>query len=218
MANMPQIERSNRWFVRVTLPHLLLKEKISQVLWVDVINILAVTHVGEKTEKEHMHFVVELSSQLQKQSVLARVKAIYGVSGNEQLSAKSWDGNSDACSYLFHDPDAQVILNKGFTESQLQQFRARNADVQKIVEENRKRASVKCVDRALAAIAAGEITRDYRPVTMFILKLIRNGEIYEPGDFQLKKYVEEIMSKSAEGSLWEAYAEYRANKLFPEYT
>lgn len=214
---MPQLERSNKWFVRVTLPHVILKEKIGSIMWVDVTRILALTHVGEKSESEHMHFVVELTSELQKQSMLARVKAIYGVSGNEQLSAKAWDGDTDACSYLFHDADAQVILNKGFSEEDLNRFRTRNEEVRKIVEENKKRASIRCVDRAVQAISAGELTRDYKPITMFILKLIRAGEMYEPGDFQLKKYVEEIMSKSAGGGLWQAYAEYRANKLFPDY-
>lgn len=215
---MPQLERSTKWFVRITLPHLILREKITQLLWVDVVRILALTHVGEKTEKEHMHFVVELSSSLQKQSVLARVKALYGVSGNEQLSAKSWDGNSDACSYLFHDPDAQVILNKGFTDPELDQFRARNADVRKIVEENKKRASGRCVERVLAAIAAGEVTREPKAIVIQILKYIRNGEMYEPGDFMIKRYVEEILSKSVDGEAWSRYAADRAEKLFPDWT
>lgn len=215
---MPQAEKSNRWFVRITLPHLIVKEKMAQLLWVDVVRILVVSHVGEKSEKEHVHMCIEMSSMLQKQSVLARLKTLYGVRGNEQVSAKSWDGNSDACSYLFHDPVAEVILNKGFSESELQQFRSRNAEVQKIVDENKKRASFRCVDRVLERIRAGEITRDYRPITMAVLKLIRDGEIYEPGDFMIKRYVEEIMSKSAEGVDWENYASARAEKLFPEWT
>lgn len=215
---MPQVEKSNKWFVRLTLPHQLIKEKISQLVWVDVVRILVVSHVGEKTEKEHCHMCIDMSSTLQKQSLLARLKTLYGVRGNEQVSAKSWDGNADACSYLFHDPVAEVILNKGFTDPELEQFRARNADVQKIVAENKKRASFRCVDRVLERIRAGEITRDYKPVAMAVLKLIRDGEIYEPGDFMIKRYVEEIMSKSAEGVDWENYASARAEKLFPEWT
>ena len=216
---MPQLEKSNRWFVRITLPHVLLKEKVAQLAWVDVVRILVVTHVGEKTEKEHCHFCVELSSSLQKQSILARVKSIYGVSGNEQLSAKSWDGNSDACSYLFSDSSPEILLNKGFTESEISQFISRNAQVQVIVQENKKRASYRCVDRVVQRIQAGEVTRDYRPITIAVLELIRNGEIYEPGDFMIKRYVEEIMSKSAPTQEdWQNYAEFRANKMFPEYT
>lgn len=63
---MPQVDRSDKWFVRITLPHLILKEKVAQLLWVDVVKLLVVTHVGDKTEKEHCHFVVEMSSNLQK--------------------------------------------------------------------------------------------------------------------------------------------------------
>lgn len=215
---MPQAEKSNKWFVRITIPHQLIKEKVEALLWVDTVRILMVSHVGEKTEKEHAHFCIEMSSHLQKQSLLARLKTLYGVRGNEQVSAKSWDGNSDACSYLFHDSNAEIILNKGFTESELTQFRARNADVQKIVEENKKRASFRCVDRILQRIKDGEVTRDYVPITMAVLKLIRDGEIYEPGDFMIKRYVEEVMSKSAEGVDWQNYAAARAAKLFPEWT
>ena len=138
---MPQLEKSNRWFVRITLPHVLLKEKVAQLAWVDVVRILVVTHVGEKTEKEHCHFCVDLSSRLNNKKKIARVKSIYGVSGNEQLSAKSWDGNSDACSYLFSDSSPEILLNKGFTESEISQFISRNAQVQVIVQENKKRAS-----------------------------------------------------------------------------
>lgn len=197
---------------------MLLKEKVSQLLWVDCMRLLVVTHVGDKTEKEHCHFVVELSSNLQKQSLLARIKVVYGVSGNEQLSAKPWDGNSDACSYLFHDSVAEIICNKGFSNDEIAQFRSRNEFVQKVVEENKKRASGRCVDRALAAIAAGELTRDEKLIAVWLFRLIRNGEMYEPGDFLIKRYVEEIMSKSVEGQEWERYASNRAEKLFPEWT
>jgi len=216
---MPQQGLQSKWFVRITLPHILIKEKMSMVCaWVDLQKILWVTHVGDKTEKEHCHFVLELSSELQKQSLLARIKKIYGVSGNEQLSAKPWDGNSDACSYLFHDPNAEIITNKGYSPEQITEFRTRNEFVQKIVEENRKRASGRCVDRALRAIEAGEITRDSVKIAIYILKLIRDGEMYEPGDFMIKRYIEEIMSKSVSGADWERYAVSRAEKLFPEWT
>lgn len=215
---MPQVDRSDKWFVRITLPHLILKEKVAQLLWVDVVKLLVVTHVGDKTEKEHCHFVVEMSSNLQKQSLLHRVKKIYGVTGNEQLSAKPWDGNTDACSYLFHDPVAEIIHNKGYTDEDITAYRIRNESVQKIVAENKKRASGRCVDRALKAIADGELTRDSVKIAMYLFKLIRDGEMYEPGDFLIKRYVEEIMSKSVSGVEWEKYAVSRAEKLFPEWT
>lgn len=215
---MPQVDRSDKWFVRITLPHLILKEKVAQLLWVDVVKLLVVTHVGDKTEKEHCHFVVEMSSNLQKQSLLHRVKKIYGVTGNEQLSAKPWDGNTDACSYLFHDPVAEIIHNKGYTDEDVAAYRLRNESVQKIVAENKKRASGRCVDRALKAIADGELTRDSVKIAMYLFKLIRDGEMYEPGDFLIKRYVEEIMSKSVSGVEWEKYAVSRAEKLFPEWT
>lgn len=150
--------------------------------------------------------------------MLHRVKKIYGVTGNEQLSAKPWDGNTDACSYLFHDPVAEIIHNKGYTDEDITAYRIRNESVQKIVAENKKRASGRCVDRALKAIADGELTRDSVKIAMYLFKLIRDGEMYEPGDFLIKRYVEEIMSKSVSGVEWEKYAVSRAEKLFPEWT
>lgn len=217
---MPQLDRSDKWFARISLPHQILKEKVRQLDWIDVKRLIVVTHVGEKTEVQHCHFCVELKTgnTLQKQSLLARINRVYGVKGNGQVSAKSWDGNSDACSYLFHDPVAEIIYNRGYTDDEIEQFKKRNELVQKVVEENKKRASGRCVTRALAAITAGELDRDCYAIAKYIFRLIRDGEMYECGDFMVKRYVEEIISKSLDGEDWHRYAESRARKLYGEYT
>ena len=66
--------------------------------------------------------------------------------------------------------------------------------------------------RALAAITAGELDEDCYAIAKYIFRLIRDGEMYECGDFMVKRYVEEIISKSLDGEDWHRYAESRARK------
>ena len=44
---MPQLDRSDKWFARISLPHQILKEKVRQLDWIDVKRLIVVTHVGE---------------------------------------------------------------------------------------------------------------------------------------------------------------------------
>lgn len=173
-----------------------------------------VGHIGEKTEKEHVHFIVELSKELQKQSFDVRIKSIFGVSGAD-YSSKPWDGNMGhgAGSYLYHDPTAVEIYRKGFTDADIQSFRDCNAQVREVVEENKSRASGRCVDRTLTLITESNRTWTRHEIAMQLLTDIRNDKMYECGDFVMRKYIEEIYMKQLSKESWEQYAQLRAASL-----
>lgn len=61
--------------------------------------------------------------------------------GNGHMSIKPWDGSNDACSYMFHEPDAQIVVRKGVSDAQLVEFKARNQHVQAEVTKAKEKAS-----------------------------------------------------------------------------
>lgn len=206
--------RSDKWFARVTLPHEFIKQVVRTKLWIDVKRMLVVGHVGEKTEKEHAHFIVEFNSELQKQSVDARFRKLFCVLGAD-YSSKVWDGGMDAGagSYLFHDPRAEIFYVKGISDDEIENFRRCNQQVQQVVEENRKRASGRCVDRVLEVIRESGTQWTRKMIMLRLLRDIRDGKMYEPGDFLIKRYLEEIYEKQLSDEKWIAYADTRANCL-----
>lgn len=213
---------SSLWFVRITAPHLDIIDQLTRKEDKDVLSwqfadhkrFLVVAHVGEKTEKEHVHCLVEFSEPKQKQNVDKRYKRIFGVSG-PNYSSKVWDGDmgSGAGSYLFHDPKARILHNTGFTDDQIAEFKRLSAEIQKVVEINKQRASGRCVDRILAIIVDSGRNWTKDEIAMKLLTDIKEGVMYEPGDYVLKRYLEEIYLKQLAKPHWEQYARLRVRDL-----
>lgn len=215
---MPSTVKSDKWFLRVTLPHAAVGQMwaaaLKTVKLMDMTRCLAVGHIGSKTEKEHVHFIIEMSKVLQKQSFDVRIKSIFGVSGAD-YSSKPWDGGMEhgAGSYLYHDPVAVEIYRKGFTDDEVTKFRECNDQVQAVVEENRSRASGRCVERTLTLIKESNTIWSRKQIAYQLLTDIREDKMYECGDFVLRKYLEEIYMKQLSKDQWIAYAELRTNVL-----
>lgn len=217
---MPSTARSTRWFVRVTLPHkavdTMWQQALRTIKLMDMTRCHMVAHWGEKTEKEHVHFIIELSTELQKQSFDVRIKSIFGVSGAD-YSSKPWDGRMEhgAGSYLYHDTNAYEIYNKGFSQDEIDTFRKCNQQVREVVEENKSRASGRCVERLLAQITESNREWTRREIATQLLQDIRADKMYECGDFVLRKYIEEIYLKQLKDDKWELYVATRLDRLFP---
>lgn len=232
---MPNAQVTSKyWFIRITKPHLqfmqniyrtqvdllngqlVLTKQMEDMTWwmADHVRFLAVAHVGEKTEKEHVHCLIELSESKQKQTVDKRYKRECGVSG-PNYSSKVWDGDmgAGAGSYLFHDPTARILANVGFTDEQLDNFRKLNQDVQKVIEVNKQRASGRCVERLLHLIVDSGRNWTRREIARKLITDIREGVMYEPGDYVLRRYIEEIYSKQLQGNDWDKYANMRIEML-----
>lgn len=213
---MPSIVRSDKWFFRVTVPHEVAKSEMVKILsWIDLKSILVATHNGSKNENPHIHAVVELTSTLQKQSFDVRVKQIYGVKGNEYYSSKQWDGCDGACSYLFHEKDAEIICNRGYSESDIERFKKLNDDVQKVVAVAKDRASHTHVEKVLEKIKLSGAKWNARQIFDEFIMRIYNREMYDPGDYQLRKYIEEVQVLQCDDDLQlAAYADERFFRLY----
>lgn len=208
---MPSVAKSFAWFVRVDGTHEWLKERVKVMLgWIDLVTLLACLHVGEKKDNPHVHFVIRLSSELQKQSFDVRIKKVFqGVSGSA-YSSKPWDGGESACAYMFHESDDVVCGNKGYGEDDIARFRALNDATQKVIEVNKAKASGRIVDRVLQ-----EATSEWTKVEIArkMMTMIRDGEFYEPGDYVLKRYIEEVYMKTRTNAQFSDYMDERILRL-----
>ena len=212
---MPSIAKSNKWFVRIDGNHDYLATKAKELLGaIDTIKMLCLSHVGEKDENPHIHFTIETNVILQKQSYAVRIKNLFGVSTNKEYCIKVWDG-SDAChSYMFHEPDEKVIVNKGYTPEDLKRFSSMNQEVQKIIAVNKKKGGGQC-QVMVDFYKENDQTPSKKDIFSDLLWKVKHGEMYEPGDFQLKKYVEEIFLKTrATKEDVEQYIDDRFHELF----
>lgn len=186
--------RSNFWFVRVDGSEEFLRQKCGDLAkWIDVKAVLAVYHIGGSKENPHTHACIELTSSPQKQSFDKRFKTLFGVEKRSQFSTKPWDGDIAAAAYMFHEAEAPILVNKGWTEERLAAAKAHNEMVQKVVAVNNERASTKLVDRAVEHFATSGASRF--EILRYMLDECREGRAYYPGTFQLKKYVEEVQLK-----------------------
>lgn len=214
---MPSIVRSYKWFVRVDGSAESLKEKCKSFSGqIDAVRMLSLFHMGETKENPHCHFVIELSSEIQKQSFDVRLKKTFDIEKRSQFSSKVWDGHESACGYMFHESPHNIICNKGFTSEEISRFIKINEDTQKVVDINKSRAPGRQVDRIVTEFNGEEPPTRYA-IFKVVMQKIRDGEMYEPGDFQLPKIVEEIYGKTRDARGWVDYVEDRYRKLFRDY-
>lgn len=211
---MPSLEKSASWFVRVDGPKSFLTQKCLSLLEsVDTKRLLALYHEGEKKDNPHVHFTLETNTIIQKQSFAIRIKKLFEVASKSAYSITSWDLSDSANSYMFHEEAEDIISNKGYTDSDIQRFRNMNIQVQKVVELNKQRAPGRCVERLLNHFKDNDIVPSRADIIELILEWIRDGEMYEPGNFQLEKYMEEVYLKTRPKEQWKDYVDGRVASI-----
>lgn len=215
---MPSIVKSSKWFVRVDGTRDYLTERCREITqWIDCDKILSLYHLGERKENPHIHFVLELKTELQKQSLDVRLKKIFNIDKKSNYSSKVWDGGESACSYMFHESPVHIVCNKGFTQEQLDRYKELHESVQKVVEINKSRAPGRQVDKLVAEYLQEGDTPDRKDIFRKFMEKIRDGEMYEPGDYQCTKMVEEAYMKTRGKDKWDDYVDERYHRLFLRY-
>lgn len=213
---MPLTKVSTNWFIRITQPHEFIKIQLTGIEgWSNLERVLVVSHVGEKTKKQHVHILLTLIKPLQQQSVNVIFKKLF--TEPRCLSIKIWDGNivgESALSYLWHDASAEILFNKSFDDDAIKDSKLVCAGVVEEVNKRKQRAPGHCVSRILDEIIASKVVWSDDRICMRILTMIREGEMYEPGDFLIQRYVNEIESKQPQPhSRWTSWARGRMCKI-----
>lgn len=200
----------NAWFVRVDGAKEFLKTKLNEFRGkLDTKKLYGVYHTGDKHDNPHCHFVIETSSTVQKQSFALRCKTLFGIEKRSQYSVNVWDGKIEAIAYMFHEDGAEELARLGVTDEEIDEAKKINESTKKVVAVNKQKASGKLVEKALEAFPE-EPTR--REVLMFMLKEIRDGNNYHPGEGRLKMFVEEVMVRRTGDLEW--YAEQLERRLW----
>lgn len=216
MSPATKSTRSAYWFVRVDGPKDYLTSQCKTLVEkIDVISCLAAFHVGDKKEHPHLHMVVQLNSSPQKQSFAVRIKELFNIEKRSQYALDVWDGQrgAGACSYLFHEESAEILVNKGFSEDDIAVARAANDAVQRVVAINKDKASNKFVDKALSYFV--DKTPMKYDILHYLMKLCKDGECYWPGSFRAKQLVEEVQIKlSGTGIEFDCLVQEFYNKMF----
>lgn len=212
----------DKWFVRIYGQEEFLRQKCRELQgWIDLSICHGVFHAGATSnENPHCHIILSMNTVLQKQSFDIRIKNLFNVKGAD-YSTKLWDGRLDgetAGSYLYHEGDeSPVLCSKGLSPDHIAEFKASNASVQRVVAKNKQKANTKLIDFALEEFSnhvwspCNEFKLD---IYKYMLRRIKDGLNYDPGDFKLKHYVEEVQLKLCPGINFNSFAEQRFNSLF----
>lgn len=196
---MPSLAKSRHWAFRVTAPWEFLKQKIPDMRkWIDYKRHAVGYHIGSKSGAAHAHVVLELKSELQKQSFDVRVKKLFfpdgSEKGNKVYSSKVWDKSLKAVSYLYHDKSGEVDVEfMNLTDAEVDEVQKLQDLYAEIKEEGKARSSNKIVPAILEEIAASERKWDSREILHRMNVGIRAETWHSPGDSRMLQYLDDIL-------------------------
>lgn len=157
--------------------------------------IVAVKHRGATGENEHYHMVIK--TQVKDQAFRVRMKKVFDKGkGNQHMSIKTWDGNIDAVSYLFHeDEDVKPIVQHNVSDETIEKARNRNREVQVKIEAAKKRASWTIEAELLEYYKQTKRSPDIHTIAKDIVLHALRQDKYVPNDFLLKAMATKIQFK-----------------------
>ena len=193
---------NNMWWVRITAPHEHIASKIPVIQqWIDYSGCMVAYHTGDKdVPNPHAHIALKLKSMLQKQSLDVRIKKLFDVAGSNYANVP-WDGDVQVLRYCYHeqvdDGEAKVTNLLGLTEAEITKLKTESKMINEAVAEAKKSASFKIVDFMLDKIKASGKMTAYE-IGWEIQKAVYRGDYHEPGDYNMEKYINEILCRQCE--------------------
>lgn len=174
---------------------------------------IAVRHKGDKGENPHYHIVIKTAVKDQAFRVRMKKKFDQG-KGNGHMSIKSWDGNIDAISYLFHETEDCIVASKNVSDELIEQAKARNREVQEKVAKAKDRASWKLEDVVYERLVGQEVS-EYE-IALEIVKTALRSDKYMPNDFLLKAMARKIKFRLLDHDLdkEDAYARHLVASVY----
>lgn len=170
----------------------------------DYTKILCVLHKGDKADP-HEHYHISIATECKEKAFRKRMTGIFDKGkGNGHMSIKKWDGRIQANSYMFHEDgaNANIIVSKGYSQEDISSFVKENAEVQKLVDNAKEKASWK-----LEALAEKWFrdNGDTHNICLFeigvkIYEIALEKEMYVPQDWLLKSMCVKILYKLADES------------------
>ena len=194
---MPSLKSavSGTWFFRIDGESDILRPKVlAFAQGIDVISCLGTFHTGSKKENPHCHIVVQMATQVQKQSYALRIKKHFEVV-DRGYALDVWDGKRaeyGASSYLFHEENAPILVSKLWEQTEIQEAQRIAKITNEAVAIAKKKAGTTFVDRALEHFKDKEPSK-YQ-IFEYLMFLTSTREIYWTG-YKTKSMVEEVEIK-----------------------
>lgn len=163
--------------------------------------LFGMSHRGGTGENPHYHLVI--GTKVNAQAFRVRMKKIFDQGkGNGHMSIKPWDGDMDACAYLFHEKDAEIVLRKGVSPEQLDSFARRNAEVQVEVAAQKEKAAWRIEDEVVKRMAGKRNPSD-SDVAYQIVQAAFDLNKYVPNKYLLRAMIYNVQYKLCGGDEWD---------------
>lgn len=211
---MPQTNKSDKWFIRITAPWSHIETKILELQgWIDFKSYAIGYHIGNKTKKPHAHIAIIMAKELQQQSMNVRIKKVFDVSKSD-FASKVWDGSNKVLSYLYHDKEGKVEFHKmDLTPEQVAAIKQVAEVYEGIVTDAKEKASTRIPDKVLQVIADSGKTWSPREIARYIYSEVSKGTWHSPGPM-MDRYVEEILVRQTGG---DEYVDYLTDKFMAKW-
>lgn len=192
-------------------------KRIQELNDVEYTHIIAVKHNGDDKENPHFHIVIK--TQVKAQAFRVRMKKLFPEGkGNAHMSIKPWDGNEDACSYLFHEDGVNAnSYVKGWTSDDVNRFQQRNIKVKDEVEKAKGKASYKLEEDAYNVLSAlPNPPRDDISIAKCVVRCAFDNDKYVPNDWLLKSIVSRIQFRLCGGNVEEedSFIDFYVRRVF----
>lgn len=169
----------------------------------DIENVLSLKHNGKDGENPHFHICLTYVNPMKIDAVRKRFATKFNkAKGQGHISIKKWDGKEKALSYMFHEETQDIIVNKLYSDEDIERFVKADEEVKEVYATRRGNSIFDDVEQRCMA--------EDRYDEMFIIShylhgLKEKGKMY-PGDFRMKNIVDTIrMKKDIDSAAHEIY-------------
>lgn len=102
----------------------------------DYTRVLSISHDADP-EFPHPHYHIVIETEVKEKAFWKRMMKLFDQGkGNGHGAHTIWDGKIQACSYMFHEnANANIIVQKGFTDDDIARMRTVNANVQQRIKD-----------------------------------------------------------------------------------
>jgi len=144
---------------------------------------------------------LKLKSSVQSQSIHVRLKKVFGVAG-ANFQCVPWDGDDQVLRYCFHeqvdDKPGEVVNDLGLSVEKINSLKAESKLINEAVAEAKLSASFKVIDFVLEKIKASASKWTAYEIGWEIQKAVFKGHFHEPGDYNMEKYINEILCRQCD--------------------
>ena len=146
-------------------------------------------HSGKTGENTHYHFAIVTDYKLQ--ALRAQLKLIFDKGkGNGHMSLKSWDDNPKAISYMFHEGEDCIVVNKGFTPKEIEDAKTVCKDIKEAVKANSPNNICKVIVDKL--LEKNIDSNNKRMICFHIWDHLQEKGDWFPNKFQLERWISMI--------------------------